>query len=207
MSKSGPQCKIGNKETKALAKALESSYPVNEKTILAKMESYQTAYDKDPMYVPSVTEMKAFLDLQAAQGDLAVPVSQITNLRKQIEKGSATMQRIGDSVYIATKSGMVVKELPNKTMVIINPSDTSEEGIALHQAFDTFFCQTNQTERKVSKEFWDRESVAADTETLYLFTDNTDRDSCKTLIDPNSKYAQNYCKDKHYPTQTSAVII
>ena len=206
MSKSGPQCKIGNKETKALAKALESSYPVNEKTILAKMESYQTAYDKDPMYVPSVTEMKAFLDLQAAQGDLAVPVSQITNLRKQIEKGSATMQRIGDSIYIATKSGMVVKSLPNKTMVIVNPSDTSEEGITLHQVFDTFFCQTNQTERKISKEFWDRESVAADTETLHIFIDNTDRDSGKTLIDPNSKYAQKYGKDKHYPTQTSAVI-
>lgn len=206
MSKSGPQCKIGNKETKALAKALESSYPVNEKTILAKIESYQTVYDKDPMYVPSATEMKAFLDLQAAQGDLVVPVSQITNLKKQVEGGSATMQRIGDSVYIATKSGMVVKALPNKTMVIVNPSDTSEEGIALHQAFDTFFCQTNQTERKISKEFWDRESVASDTETLYIFTDNTDRDSGKTLVDPNSKYAQKYGKNKHYPTQTAAVI-
>ena len=39
MSKNGPQCKIGTRETKALAKALESSYPVNEQTILAKIES------------------------------------------------------------------------------------------------------------------------------------------------------------------------
>ena len=139
MSKNSPQCKIGNRETKALAKALESSYPINEQTILAKIESFQTAYDKDPMYVPSVPEMKAFLDLQAEQVDLIIPVSQISNLKKQVEEGTATMQQVGNTIYIATKSGMIVKVLPNKTMAIINPSDTSEEGIALHQAFNTFF--------------------------------------------------------------------
>ena len=84
MSKNGSQCKISTRETKALAKALESSYPINAQTILAKIESFQTAYDKDPMYVPSIQEMKAFLDLQAAQGDFIVPVSQISNLRKQV---------------------------------------------------------------------------------------------------------------------------
>ena len=144
MSKSGPQCKIGNKETKALAKALESSYPVNEKTILAKIESFQVTYDKDPMYVPSVPEMKAFLDVQASKGDLVVPVSQLSNLEKQVEEGTATMQQINGSTYIATKNGMIIKILPNKTSVIINPSDTSEEGILLHQAFDTFFSNTNE---------------------------------------------------------------
>lgn len=222
MSKSGPQCKIGNKETKALAKALDSSYPINEQTILAKIESFQTAYDKDPMYVPSVLEMKTFLDLQAAQGDLVVPTSQIYNLKKQVEKGTATMQRVRDTIYIATKSGMVVKVLPNNTMVITNPSDTSEEGIAFHQAFDTFFSQTSKVdpEEKVKedkkntgifattekKEYWDREIVEKDTETLYIFTDNTDRDSGSGKINPNSKYAQKYGKDKHYPKMTAAVI-
>lgn len=141
MSKNGPQCKIGNKYTKALAKALESSYPINEQTILAKIESFQTAYDKDPMYIPSVPEMKAFLDLQAAQVDLVIPISQISNLKKQVEEGTATMQQIDGTIYIATKSGMIVKVMPNKTMVIINPSDTNEEGIALHQVFNTFFSQ------------------------------------------------------------------
>ena len=357
MSKNGPQCKIGTRETKALAKALESSYPINEQTILAKIESFQTAYDKDPMYVPSVPEMKAFLDLQAAQGDLVIPVSQISNLRKQVEEGTATMQRVGGIIYIATKSGMVVKVLPNNTMVVTNPSDTSEEGIALHQAFDTFFSKTSEAgpeedeikwgrfsdngyevstrgdkrfsalvatfkkgtvidgvdvggrtiedvyqhvikksrkgqapakdsrlynealktkeERenfsytegylplwqewakqnpelmdelraklagktltdqfantRVSqaraladilnsmrdkkntgifattnkKEYWDRSAVEKDKETLYIFTDNTDRDSGSGKIDPNSKYAQKYGKDKHYPKQTAAVI-
>ena len=156
MSKNGPQCKIGTRETKALAKALESSYPVNEQTILAKIESFQTAYDKDPMYVPSVPEMKAFLDSQAAQGDLVVPISQISNLRKQVEEGTATMQRLGGTIYIATKSGMVVKVLPNNTMVVTNPSDTSEEGIALHQAFDTFFSKTSEAGPEENEIKWGR---------------------------------------------------
>ena len=156
MSKNGPQCKIGTRETKALAKALESSYPINEQTILAKIESFQTAYDKDPMYVPSVPEMKAFLDLQAAQGDLVIPVSQISNLRKQVEEGTATMQRVGGIIYIATKSGMVVKVLPNNTMVVTNPSDTSEEGIALHQAFDTFFSKISEAGPEEDEIKWGR---------------------------------------------------
>ena len=144
MSKNNPQCKMSTKETRALAKELESSYPINEQTILAKIESFQTIYDKDPMYIPSVPEMKSFLDLQAAQGDLTIPVSQISNLRRQVEEGSATMQKIGDTIYIATKNGMIVKVLPNKTMAVINPSNTSDEGIALYQAFDTFFSQTDE---------------------------------------------------------------
>ena len=168
MSKNGSQCKISTRETKALAKALESSYPINAQTILAKIESFQTAYDKDPMYVPSIQEMKAFLDLQAAQGDFIVPVSQISNLRKQVENGTATMQRIKDTVYIATKSGMVVKALPNKTMVIINPSDTSEEGIALHQAFDTFFSQKDEAGLEKEKETIPGVELKEDTERSYL---------------------------------------
>lgn len=168
MSKNGPQCKIGTRETKALAKALESSYPVNEQTILAKIESFQTVYDKDPMYVPSVQEMKTFLDLQAAQGDLVVPTSKIANLKKQVEEGTATMQRVGDTIYIATKSGMVVKVLPNNTMVVTNPSDTSEEGIALHQAFDTFFSQIDEVGSEKEKETIPGVELKEDTERSYL---------------------------------------
>lgn len=217
MSKNSPQCKIGNKQTKDLAKALESSYPINEHTILAKIESFQTYYDKDSMYVPTEIEMRAFLDLQAAQGDLVVPASQISNLKKQVDEGTATMQKIDNTIYIATNSGMIVKVLPNKTMVITNPSDTSDEGITLCQAFDTFFSQTdeeNLEENKntgifatnKSKEYWNRATVEKDTETLYIFTDNTDRNSGSGKINPNSKYAQKYGKDKHYPKVTAAVI-
>lgn len=41
---------------------------------------------------------------------------------------------------------------------------------------------------------------------MYIFTDNTDRDSGRTLIDPNSEYAKKYGADKHYPTTTQAVV-
>lgn len=145
MGKQGPQCKIGNRETNALAKALESKYPVNKHTILSKIESYQTIYDKDPMYVPSVAEMEAFLDLQAAQGDLVVPASQVTVLRKQVDDGTATMIMFGDDIYIGTKSGMIVKELPNHTLAVINLSEDNDDNIAIINAFEAFFCSDDDS--------------------------------------------------------------
>lgn len=57
-----------------------------------------------------------------------------------------------------------------------------------------------------SEVLFDRDKVSKDTKNLYIFTDNTDRDSGRNLIDPNSKYAKKYGKDKHYPTQTQAVL-
>lgn len=53
---------------------------------------------------------------------------------------------------------------------------------------------------------FNRDKVAKDTKNLYIFTDNTDRDSGSKPIDPDSKYAKKYGKDKHYPTQTQAVL-
>lgn len=53
---------------------------------------------------------------------------------------------------------------------------------------------------------WTRRGAATDPESLYIFTDNTDRDSGRGLIDPMSKYAQKYGKDKHYPAMTQAVL-
>lgn len=51
-----------------------------------------------------------------------------------------------------------------------------------------------------------RQAVENDRKTLYIFTDNTDRNSGSKLIDPNSEYAKKYGKDKHYPTVTQATI-
>lgn len=221
MSQKGPQCKIGNKATRALAKSLAKDYPINEHTILAKIESYQVAYDKDPMYVPSEVEMRNFLELQANQATLILPVNQIRQLQNQVNAGTAIALQIDGANYIGTQTGTIVKALPNKTMVLINPSDVTEEGIALRQAFNSYFSTTSEGGLEESikengnagifattekKEYWDRIAVEKDVETLYIFTDNTDRDSGKELIDSNSKYAQKYGKDRHYPKQTSAVI-
>jgi hypothetical protein len=51
-----------------------------------------------------------------------------------------------------------------------------------------------------------RDSAKEDSRTLYIFTDNTNRTSGKTLIDPNSKYAKKYGKDKKYPSTTLAIL-
>ena len=53
---------------------------------------------------------------------------------------------------------------------------------------------------------WTRESAEKDTNTLYIFTDNTDRTSGTGVIDDNSPYAKKYGKGKNYPTRTQAVV-
>lgn len=54
--------------------------------------------------------------------------------------------------------------------------------------------------------FYNREEVAKDTKSLYIFTDNTDRDSGKGEIPEESWYSKKYGSGKHYPKVTSAHI-
>ena len=51
-----------------------------------------------------------------------------------------------------------------------------------------------------------REEVEKDTENMYIFTDNTDRDSGHGIISPDSWYSKKYGEGKHYPKVTSALI-
>ncbi len=53
---------------------------------------------------------------------------------------------------------------------------------------------------------WTREAAEADVRTLYVFSDNTDRDSGKNVIPDDSPYAKAYGAGHHYPTVTSAVV-
>lgn len=56
---------------------------------------------------------------------------------------------------------------------------------------------------------WSRQEVAKDSANLYIFTDNTDRDSGKRVISRDSEYYRDYGDgehDLHFPTVTSAVI-
>ena len=59
---------------------------------------------------------------------------------------------------------------------------------------------------EVAREYYNRDIVKYDASTMYIFTDNTDRDSGTGLIDPNSWYSDKYGFNKHYPKVTSAVI-
>lgn len=51
-----------------------------------------------------------------------------------------------------------------------------------------------------------RAEIEKDTENMYIFTDNTDRDSGHGTISPDSWYSKKYGEGKHYPTMTSAII-
>lgn len=53
---------------------------------------------------------------------------------------------------------------------------------------------------------WNRTSVANDKDTLYIFTDNTDRDSGSGIIPADSWYSKKYGEGHHFPTMTAAVI-
>lgn len=51
-----------------------------------------------------------------------------------------------------------------------------------------------------------REEVEKDKSSMYIFTDNTDRNSGKGLISEESWYAKMYGKNKHFPKVTTALI-
>lgn len=54
--------------------------------------------------------------------------------------------------------------------------------------------------------FFRRKDVDSDKENMYIFTDNTDRDSGNGKIDEDSWYSKKYGNGKHFPSITSAVI-
>lgn len=53
---------------------------------------------------------------------------------------------------------------------------------------------------------WSRKEVENNPDVLYVFTDNTDRNSGSSLISDDSWYSKKYGKGKHYPNITAAVI-
>ena len=53
---------------------------------------------------------------------------------------------------------------------------------------------------------WTRDEAIANPNILYVFTDNTDRDSGKGVISSDSWYSKKYGCGHHFPTVTSAVI-
>lgn len=57
-----------------------------------------------------------------------------------------------------------------------------------------------------SKDKYTRDLVRHTPNKLFIFTDNTDRDSGKGVISSDSWYSKKYGEGKHYPTMTSALI-
>lgn len=76
----------------------------------------------------------------------------------------------------------------------------------LRGEFKSLLPDPNSTKIEQHVGDWSRDEVENNPNYLYIFTDNTDRDSGSKLIDPNSKYAKKYGQNKHYPKVTQAVI-
>lgn len=57
-----------------------------------------------------------------------------------------------------------------------------------------------------AEKFYNRNEVANDTKSMYIFTDNTDRDSGRGEIPEDSWYCLKYGSGKHHPSVTSALI-
>ena len=55
-----------------------------------------------------------------------------------------------------------------------------------------------------AEKFYNRNEVANDTKSMYIFTDNTDRDSGRGEIPEDSWYCLKYGSGKHHPSVTSA---
>lgn len=67
--------------------------------------------------------------------------------------------------------------------------------------------QENQgAEKRVAQVRFSRNNAESDVESLYIFTDNTDRTSGSKPISEDSPYSKKYGKHLKYPTQTQAVL-
>lgn len=54
--------------------------------------------------------------------------------------------------------------------------------------------------------YWTRQEAQSNPKILYVFTDNTDRDSGSGIISDDSWYSKKYGKGHHFPTMTAAVV-
>lgn len=59
---------------------------------------------------------------------------------------------------------------------------------------------------QIHKGNWSRKEAEQNPRVLYVFTDNTDRDSGSGRISDNSWYSKKYGKGHHFPTMTAAVV-
>ena len=106
--------------------------------------------------------------------------SALNRVKKSDEKISAQTR------IFTTKAVMLAEK--NKKLLSEQKEDTSKKKILKYSGK------------------WTRNAVKSDALSLYIFTDNTDRDSGSGLIPDDSWYSQRYGTGHHFPTMTTAVI-
>ena len=119
------------------------------------------------------------------------------DFRKQVNILNATISRL------------------SSTVASQEDADLLEEQLKLQQENERLEAEARRKQQEQEKQksvikyhngIWKRREAITNPKTLYIFTDNTDRNSGKKLIDPNSNYAAKYGSNKHYPESTQAVL-
>lgn len=137
------------------------------------------------------------IDLQYKENETKLPNVSAEEIESRISDACEKIEREGERGYkwtwnsiLADLTGAFYGESTNDDFVSDEQRSVPSKPSVIQQ----------------HKGIWTRSEVEKDAKSLYIFTDNTDRDSGSGLIDSNSRYAQKYGQDKHYPTRTQAVI-
>lgn len=135
---------------------------------------------------------------------------------------SGIPKNVRDYLQTAVLSGFPIEQVTEQMKEFSESGQNVPEGLynRYMESFESAFNADMSSKRERSqlknpvpvvnhKGAWTRDEVAADTESLYVFTDSTDRTSGKGVIDRNTEYYRRYgdgTHDLYYPKVTSAVL-
>ena len=136
--------------------------------------------------------------------------------------------KVGDIIEFHNNKGEKIYVEVVKPLTLL-PQNTSAEAWSQKEGWNTAYFDKNvkpeiekgeayQMEYKylgvnnignyvqIHKGNWSREEAERNPKVLYVFTDNTDRDSGSGIIPNDSWYSKKYGQGHHFPTMTAAVV-
>ena len=126
--------------------------------------------------------------------------------------------KITDDMYMELTPEDTIKDLRNLLIDAIPGFEFPRKALMGNYVLETLVVEENEVQQEVkqlaapkltkTKTDVTRAQAMRNPKTLYIFTDNTNRTSGKTEIDPESWYSQKYRKTVplRYPSQTSAML-
>lgn len=139
---------------------------------------------------------------ESEQYDLEVLDSVDSELSSLVKEGKLSIyeakdlfeQKNGISIYYQSNPDMAFSQAPSNTLSQDNNQQTTQ------------FTWNRTTKVLKHKGNWSRAEAIQNPNILYVFTDNTDRDSGSGRISDDSWYSKKYGKGHHFPTMTAAVV-
>ena len=120
------------------------------------------------------------IDLQYKENETKIPNASVEEIESRISDACEKIESTGKQGHkwtwneiLIDLTGAFYGEPANDDIATDEQSSVPSNPSVIHQ----------------HKGIWTRSEVEKDTNSLYIFTDNTDRDSGSGLIDPNSRYA------------------